>query len=286
MKKITKESFEKLRNSFPTLTAESLRAIQVKKTTLLLFISFFVLFAKGYGRSIEEVMEHSMGIERRTHEDFVLDGKIDCFDSIPRLKEMLTCKDNQYNSKDGHVKIFMGTFVMTREDSVSYASFLPQKAIIPVNTQHIYQIIGDIRTFHGYTQEEAKGRWREYVHYFTQEEARRICNADTVISYTLALDENEFYGRYKYIAVYYMQKYDRGNVGIYCFYDDEAAKNPEKYMRNILGMFHYMEPFTKKTLPEKEYLFPNLPKHTKQPLRENDVLREIIERHEKKESSE
>lgn len=256
----------------------------MKKIIFSLFILSFAFSIKGYGQWDEDIMDCLMGLEYRIHEDFVLCGEMDCFDSIPKLNEALTCQKNKFNSKDGHVKIFVEVFKpMTREDSTDYARFLPKKAIIPpVNTQHIYQIIGRIRAFHAYTQEEAENRWREYVYYFPQEEARQICNADTLISYTLILGENESYeSRYKHIAVYYMQKYNRGNMGIYCFYDDEAAKNPEKYMKNILSMFHYREPFTKRPLPYREpIIIDATPKQKKQVLRENDVPREVIEQFE------
>jgi hypothetical protein len=256
---------------------------RVKKIAGMLFILFFAFFTEGYGQSDEVIMDYLMGLEYQIHEDFVLYGKMDCFDSIPKLNNALTCQKNKFNSKDNHVKVFMSVHKpMASEDSVGYARFLPEKAIIPpVNTLHIYQIIRDIRVFYDYTQEEAENRWREYVYYFSTEEAKQICNADTLLSYTLTLDDNESYeGRYKHIAVYYMQKHDRGNLGVYCFYDDEIAKNPEKYMENILGMFSYKEPFTKKTLPEEWIIIDTTPKQKKQPLREDDVLREIIELHE------
>jgi hypothetical protein len=253
---------------------------------LLLFIPFFFFFGEREDTityNIDEIkMDYLMGLEYQIHEDFVGRDEMDCFDSIPKLKYTLTCKRNIFNSKDDHVKIFIGYFEpMTKEDSTSLARILPPNKSIPVNTQHIYQIIGDIRVFYSYTQEEANKKWQEHVHYFPQEEARQICNADTLISYTLTLDENESYkGRYKHIAVYYMQKHDRGNVGLYCFYDDDAAKNPEKYMNNILNMFHYREPFTRKPLPEMSPVIIELGtgNQKKAPLREDDVLRELIEK--------
>jgi hypothetical protein len=225
------------------------------------------------------IMDCSMGLEYQLHEDFVLIKKMECFDSIPKLHWALTCMENKFNSNN-HIKVFVS--VQAPIDSSEYARFLPQNTIIPVNTQHIYQIIGDIRFFYDYTQEEAEKKWQKDVYYFSQEEAMQICNADTLISYTLALSENEYYeGRYKHIAVYFMQKHNRGNIGLYCFYDDEAAKKTEKYMKNIIAMFHYREPFTKKPLPKGDFIVIDVPpKQKKGKLRENDVFREIIEQYE------
>jgi hypothetical protein len=67
-------------------------------------------------------------------------------------------------------------------------------------------------------------------------------NADTVILCPLILQEgNKYLDKYNRCDVIYLQKKNRGYIALYCFYDDVAAANPEKYMQKIKGMFRYRD---------------------------------------------
>ena len=90
-------------------------SIMKKKVTGLFIFLLFIGFAKGYGQDDEVIMDCLMRLDCQIHEDFMLCRQMDCFDSIPKLKYALTCQLNKFDSKDGHVKVFIEVFKpMTR----------------------------------------------------------------------------------------------------------------------------------------------------------------------------
>ena len=103
--------------------------------------------------------------------------------------------------------------------------------------------------------------WKSYFKYYSSDDAKTKFNADTVLvsvslpfevhpDYTLysKREINPYYdinGRYNsnytYCTVLIIQKKGRGFVTLYCYYDDNAAKNLDIYMAAIEGTLRYRE---------------------------------------------
>jgi hypothetical protein len=77
---------------------------------------------------------------------------------------------------------------------------------------------------------------------YCSDEAKAKFNADTVISCMIQLPETEYYqDKYGYCKVIIIQKKGDGCLPLYCFYDDVAAENVEKYLNAVEGVFKYRD---------------------------------------------
>jgi hypothetical protein len=110
---------------------------------------------------------------------------------------------------------------------------------LPVYEEHISVMHHILKTID--TENIAK-EWKENVYYYTETEAKTKFNADTAITYSFILPEKEYYrDKYNHCKILLIQKKGRGYLPLYCFYDMEAAKNPDKYMTAIEGIFKYKD---------------------------------------------
>lgn len=165
---------------------------------------------------------------------------MECFNKMKkpnRLAIMLSCESNQLYADDEHFTSFMPLHRnFTQQDIIVWKKMFP-KLNYDVNELHIGQIKGNINAAFG---EKAALEWRNYVTYYSNEDAKNMFNADTVITFFVKLDSNEYYkGKYKYFDALFIQKNGRGFVNFYCFYDDEGKKNLAKYMKGIEGSLWY-----------------------------------------------
>ena len=241
-----------------------LNSTNMRSKIFILMIVLLMLSGRVYSQHYyeDDLQTYRIGIEYQIPENFSqvpdtqedYDLNIECFDSESIiLQKSFTCQMNRFNSDDGCVKVFTKAYeIDSKEDSIRNVKMAHYDTRFPRNTFHIPYIGIDIAYFYGV---EARQHWKEYVYYYPDEEARKICNADTLIFYTLKLNDGEYFqNRYNRIAVYCMQKNERGFFNVYCFYDDQAANNPEKYLEPVLKAFRFKEPFEKMKIPKRDNL--------------------------------
>lgn len=170
---------------------------------------------------------------------------LDCFKRNPKLELMLTCSGNQLHSKDGEFITFISVNrFLKKADSVSLQQTFPEMRIADLNNQHVNQIraailysLGKDAALRG---ENVAFNWKQYVHYYSDEEAIKIFNADTAITFITKLNDNEVYkGKYKYLKALYLQKKGRGFMEIYSLYSDKGKNHLPKYWHAVEGIFKY-----------------------------------------------
>lgn len=161
----------------------------------------------------------------------------ECFDSIPRLHQILTCLVGQLYANDSHFIAFLAIYPFLTPKKIKEWKVLFPNTPLDINNEHEYQIRATIRGMYG---DRAASEWRKYVTYYSSAKARKLFNADTAIAFPIKLNSNEYYKKkYRYLNVLFLQKNGRGWVGIYCFSDDKAQTNLTKYMTAIQGSFRY-----------------------------------------------
>lgn len=170
---------------------------------------------------------------------------VECFKANAKLELMLTCIGNQLHSKNAEFITFLPlTRFLTKADSASLQQSFPNMVISNLNNQHCYQIraqilysLGKDATLRG---ENAEFNWKQYVHYYSRDEAIAKFNADTAISYLIKLYDNGLYkGKYKYLKALFLQKRDRGFLALYSFCTESGMKQLSKNWQAIEGMYKY-----------------------------------------------
>ncbi|MDR2010642.1 MAG: DUF1080 domain-containing protein, partial [Bacteroidales bacterium] len=105
------------------------------------------------------------------------------------------------------------------------------------DVEHISLMRNIVRVFFG----NDVSAWKNRVEYYG-DEIRAKFNADTVVSCLIQLPDTEYYqDKYGYCKVIIIQKKGRGCLPLYCFYNDIAAKNTEKYFAATEGLFKYRD---------------------------------------------
>lgn len=164
---------------------------------------------------------------------------IECFDTISRLHWMLTCQSHRLYAKDGHFMTYIFIADKLTPGQIALSKAINPKLHYDVDKTHISQIKGYIRAAYG---EKASSEWKDYVTYFSDKEAKKLFNADTLISLLVELKPNEYYeGKYKYLNALFLQKNRRGYITLNCFYDEEGKKNLDKYIKELKGTIWFEE---------------------------------------------
>jgi hypothetical protein len=192
----------------------------------------------------------TMCLEYHKPEGFTEISGDESFNYKQMLRSALGIIYSILSSEDEHFIVFM------RIDEI----FTPDKAkkysYDLTDVEHISQIQGIMKVFFG----NDVSAWENQIEYYN-DEAKAKFNADTVVSCLIQLPATEYYqDKYGYCKVIIVQKKGRGYLPLYCFYDDIAAKNVEKYLVAIEGIFKYQDcdkPLYQ--VPEKEDGFTAVP---------------------------
>jgi hypothetical protein len=183
------------------------------------------------------VLKHMKVIYTRPADFKEVSGS-ECFETYPKLKKLITCAGNQLHSNDEQFIAFIPIYKpFTKEDSIDMKRYFPNMPFDVIDKQYIIQIKNNITTSLG---KEKGENWRKHVKFYSAGEAKRLCNADTIIRYSVKLQPQDYYkGKYKYLDVLFLQKKGRGFVNFYCFYTDKGKMKFASYWKAMEGVFRY-----------------------------------------------
>lgn len=214
-----------------------------------IFIACFdncIIAQKGAEWMLErdiDVLE-TMNLEYRHPNGFkknvIISEEMFCFD--PKSKQCIAnaCFYPQLSiQKDRHFIIFFDTSdrIYTVEDSTEWSGIFPDGDFDFIDKQHIMNLQMHIECTRGKKDSEL---WKNYVTYYSEEDAKRLFNADTVITYSASLEKGYYFRKkYSHYKIYYLQRKGRGYIPIYCFFDKKAFKKQDKYTKIIDGLFWY-----------------------------------------------
>jgi hypothetical protein len=144
----------------------------------------------------------------------------ECFDSLYQYSVILPCMTSHIVADNKHFQV----------------SFLVYNKFTRSNCDHNIEIARNIRFSYG---DFFVDSMKDYVQ--SDVGAQISTNADTVIICPLLLKKGSFYNQYNHCNVVYLQKKNRGFIALYCFYDDVAFADRDKYMQKVKRMFHYRD---------------------------------------------
>lgn len=165
-------------------------------------------------------------------------GKSECFKDYPKLESTFSCLSNRLVSKDEQFISFLIAYnIFTEEFRKEMDVLFFGKEFDYVDKQHVNQIKGIIRSYYN---EEAAKHWKDSVTYYPPDITKDKFNADSVISFSIALRPEDYYkNEYKYVDILLLQKKGRGYVYFVSFYTDKAKRKLNKYKREIEGVLRY-----------------------------------------------
>lgn len=146
----------------------------------------------------------------------------ECFDSISQFDWMLPCVSSHIISQDKHF----------------HTSLVIYNLFSRSNDDYIAELWRNV--YYSYKDKIFGESLENYVR--PDNDVKIFSNADTVIICSLVLNEgNRYLNKYNHCDVIYYQKKNRGFIGLYCFYDDIAVANLDKYMQEIKRVFRYKD---------------------------------------------
>ena len=164
---------------------------------------------------------------------------MECFEDNPQLNEILSCAKHQLHSKDGQFIAFIQIDnPITEADTLLWKKLMPGRSYDFIDKQHIAQMKKDLRVS---LLKEGSLSWRQYVTYYSSNDAKSKFNADTATFLPITFISPKFYykGKYNNLEALYLQKKGRGIVNFYWFYTDEAKKDLPLYRKAIEEIFRY-----------------------------------------------
>lgn len=170
---------------------------------------------------------------------------LECFKANAKLELIISCIVNQLHSKNADFITFLPyTSFLTKADSTSLQQYFPNMFIPILNNQHSFQIRAKILHSLGkdatVRSENANFNWKQYVHYYSRDEAIEKFNADTAITYLVKLNDNELYKeKYSYVKALLLHKRDRGFLALYSLFTESGMKQLSKNWQAIEGIFKY-----------------------------------------------
>ena len=181
------------------------------------------------------ILDKVMNVEYSHPEGFI-------GDSTAIYCKMLTYRYCAVSSLVTEDRSFMVFYMIinptTEEDSIRRQDTYPV-----VDMMHVYDVNHIVKTCFG---DDAD--WKDYVRYYSSDDAKTKFNADTVLSISLLIDKDEDYYddgfdnyNYSHCTVLIIQKQGRGMIAMYCIYDEDATKNLDTYMTAIEGTLRYRE---------------------------------------------
>lgn len=141
-------------------------------------------------------------------------------------------------SEDKEVVVFININpVYTQEFANEMNALFASQDHNIVDRQHHFQTIFTLKTYLG---KQAAKNWKHYVKYYSQENAKKIFNADTAFTYTLNLNKEDILqDKYRYATSLILQRKGKGYITLEVFYTEKAKKNLNKYWRRIEKAFWY-----------------------------------------------
>lgn len=213
------------------------------------FTIFLALFVKGNltfaqterllsSKSDKQAVE-IMKLNFSQPEGFIDEYLSECFGDNPKLFSMLlSCLDYGQHSKDGECVSFIQMFKPLTEEEISTINRLFPKHPVKEGQQHIGKMQSIVKQYCG---EEAAANWKDYVHYYTEEQAKQKFNADTAVLLTISLEKEFFYkGKYSHMDALFLSK-NNGNIENYLFYTDKAKRDIDQYRKGLEAMFWFRE---------------------------------------------
>lgn len=156
-----------------------------------------------------------------------------CFDDNRVLFSALSCS-NAIESESGEVTLFFGIFPTLEKH---YKLNRPHP-----DEMHRYKIRENLAwTLMKSRYYVSAEDWKECVTYEPSIYARRIYNADTIMTYHFWPKEAPVLYRDKYIGSQTIigQKNGKGYFSIHCFYTEKGKENLEKHLADIEGIIRF-----------------------------------------------
>lgn len=179
-----------------------------------------------------------MGLIYEKPKEFSEVKGIECFKKNPMLEQIVTCAGHQLHSNDGQFITFIPIYKpFTKADSVNMKQLMPGGNFDNIDKMHVNHIKNTIKVSAG---KEAHNSWKQFVKYYTPDEALLKFNADTAVSCPIKLTPENFYlEKFNYLEALYIQKRGRGFINFFCFYTEKGKKNLPVYIKAIEGVFTY-----------------------------------------------
>lgn len=179
----------------------------------------------------------TMKLRYQKPKDFKEVPGTDCFDSIPKLMQIISCAGNQLHSNDEHFLAFISMRRPFTSQEIIRLKELFGNGLYENDKAHINQIRTDIEYAYGH---QAALHWRKYVTYYSPAEAKNKFNADTAVIFSVKLDSAEYYKKkYRFFDALFLEKKERSWVSFYCFYDEAGKENLSNYMKAVESVFRY-----------------------------------------------
>lgn len=211
-----------------------------KLACLLLFFLHFESQAQNpeWMAQFHRTILDTMKVTFKQPTNFRGTDSVECFKTYPKLQLIMTCAGNQLVSADGDVLIFLYIYKpFRRADSISMQKMFPNKNFDVIDKVHANTIRNNIMFSQG---ETAASDWKKFVTYYPEKEAKAKFNADTAIKFSINLKQEDFYkNKFQFLKALFIQKKDRGFLGIYVFHTAEGERKIEDYWRQIETIFKY-----------------------------------------------
>ena len=211
-------------------------------TCLLIFFLQFQSVAQNYDwmAKFHRTILDTMKVTLTKPSTFLEQEGVECFKPYPKLESILTCAGNQLISSDGEVLAFLYIYKPFRKaDSISMQKMFPDRNFDVIDKVHANTIRNNIIFSQG---EKAASEWKKYVTYYPGSEAKTKFNADTAIKFSIPLKQEDFYkSKFQFLRALFIQKRDRGFLGIYVFSTPKAEGKIEDYWTQIETIFRYRD---------------------------------------------
>jgi hypothetical protein len=163
------------------------------------------------------ILDKVMNIEYSQPKGFIGDStELFCSDIT-----FYECLKGSLKSEDGSLEVFFR--IHNPITKVVSENNLSDDRENELNMEHIAFINNIVKLCFGQNAE-----WKDYVHYYTSEDAKIKFNADSVISISLLLNKNECFfpgdeykkNNYDHCTIIIIQKRAHGYITLYCLYDE------------------------------------------------------------------
>jgi len=181
----------------------------------------------------------SMGLICRLPVGFQRTALFDCHEDNRKLDLITGCIMNAMVSEDGQCILSLPIYrPLSTKEMEHIDSLFPQfkEGRLP---GHLANSKQSILSAYG---KQVESRWKDYIRYYSDEEAQPKFNADTAITFTIELDSNIRYkGKYGNLDVLFVTKEGRGFINYYLYYTDEAKKDIARRRKDLEVLFWYKE---------------------------------------------
>jgi len=169
----------------------------------------------------------------------------ECFGSLPRFLRMFVgCKEPTLESKAGNfIAFFDFQPDSTQWDSLEIKQIKKQfREINKVTNPYILGIRRDLAiSFDKQLNTIPLDEIEKYIEYKPSDYAKKVFNADQVISYPILLGGEYFREKYNYCNVLLFYKEKAGYFLLYCFYTDKGYKERDKYNKALEKMLRFKD---------------------------------------------